>query len=229
MKTLIVRLAVAAVLVAAGDAFRRAAAIEDRLAGMLVQQTTRPASVTPAAYDALDADVAPALRIPIVGDALRADLRRQRAAAAYWNKDYAAVATLATTADADEADTDAELAFLAANARVREVLQSGGTRQVMVQGLDEALNAYAGVLKLDASHTNAAHNYELVSRLRNALAAGNRTDRLMPSEQPSQQGQPGEPPQGTRPPDFNVIVPMRPDERQEQFDAGVGEITRRRG
>ena len=42
-------------------------------------------------------------------------------------------------------------------------------------------------------------------------------------------GEEGDPPQGTKPPDFNVIVPMRPDERQDQFDAGVGGVTRRKG
>ena len=235
MRKMVVRLVIAALLLAAGEAFRRAAAVEDRLAATQEQLNTVPTSVTPAAYDAVADEIAVAARVPFVGAPMLRDLRRQRALAAYWNGDYTTVSTVAAsantqepTADAPE-DGDPELLFVAANASFRDTIQPGRARADLLKGLDDSLRRYGDVLKAEPDHDGAAYNYEFVGRLRTALARGQRADQLMPEAKPNMHGEEGDPPEGTKPPDFNVIVPMRPDERQEQFDAGVGGVTRRRG
>jgi hypothetical protein len=227
MRKMLVRLLIAASLLLAGEAFRRAAAIENSLAATQEQLTMLPASVTPASYDAIEADLALAAQLPIVGEPLLNDVRMQRARAAYWNGDYAAVREAAATAD--EENRSADLMFLAANARYRDAVRAGSPRATLLRNLDEVLKGYGDVLKADAAHAAAAYNYEFVSRLRTALARGQQSINISDDARPNMQGEEGEPPKGTKPPEFNVIVPMRPDERQEQFDAGVGGVTRRRG
>lgn len=232
MKKLVVRIVIALVLLAAGEAFRRASLIEDRLADGQQRLTTQTASVTPASYADLEETLAFAARIPVVGEALRADLREQRALAAYWNGDYASVVTrpaAPAAAEDEEEPQDPDLMFLAANASFRNTLQVRRDRAGLLRGLDEALRLYADVLKAQPGHAGAAYNYEYVGRLRTAIGRGQRTDQMAPDGPPQMHGEEGDPPQGTKPPDFNVIVPMRPDERQEQFEAGEGGVTRRRG
>jgi hypothetical protein len=228
-----IRIMVAALLVVAGEASRRAAIIEDRIAATQEQLTMQASTVTPAAYDEIESQLALAARIPFVGEPMLQDVRRQRALAAYWNGDYATAASTAGTASAaagaDARSTDPALLFVAANAAFRDTIRPGRARADLLRLLDESLQQYGEVLKVDPQHGGAAYNYEFVGRLRTALARGQRTDQLVPEGQPNMHGEEGDPPQGTKPPEFNVIVPMRPDERQEQFDAGVGGVTRRRG
>mgnify|MGYP003348064043 CR=1 FL=1 len=94
--------------------------------------------------------------------------------------------------------------------------------------LDDVLKGYATVLDRDPGNRDAAYNYEFVARLRGALAGG-RTSGAAEPEARSIQGEQGEPPQGTRKSDFNVIVPLRPEERQEQLDPGGGAEFKRKG
>ena len=227
MRKMLIRLIIAAVLLLAGEAFRRAAAIENTLAATQEQLTMLPATVTSASYDAIEDDLAMAAQLPIVGEPLLAEVRIERARAAYWNGDYAAVREAAVSTDDENRGPD--LMFLAANARYRDAVRAGAPRATLLRNLDEVLKGYGDVLKADAEHAGAAYNYEFVSRLRTALARGQQSINIADDERPNMQGEEGEPPKGTKPPEFNVIVPMRPDERQEQFDAGVGGVTRRRG
>ena len=227
MKKMVVRIIVAVLIVAAGEAIRRAATIEDRLADTQEQLTVQTATVTAAMYDEVETALAFAGRIPLVGDSLLADVREQRAVAAYWNGDYPAVTASAPASDDEAGDPD--LMFLAANASYRTTIRSRAERPALLRGLDEALKRYSDVLDAEPGHGGAAYNYEFVARLRTALARGAKGETLANEAQPNMRGEEGDPPQGTKPPDFNVIVPMRPDERQDQFDAGVGGVTRRKG
>jgi hypothetical protein len=230
---MVVRIVIAAVLLTVAVGFRRAASIEDRLASTQEQLMTQTATVTPAAYDEVENELALATRVPVVGRSILEDVREQRAQAAYWNGDYAAVTAIAadpTAAPAAETeDKDADLLFLAANASYRRTIQSGAERPALLRGLDDALKRYGDVLDADPGYTGAAYNYEFVGRLRTALARGRQSDAIANEGRPNLHGDEGNPPQGTKPPEFNVIVPMRPDERQEQFDAGVGGVVKRRG
>src|SRR5688572_3886799 len=96
---MVARIIIAALLVGAADVVRRAATAEERLADAQVQLTTRPDAVTPATYDEVENELAFTRRIPVVGSSLLGDLREQRAIAAYWNGDYAAVAAMAPASD----------------------------------------------------------------------------------------------------------------------------------
>jgi hypothetical protein len=90
------------------------------------------------------------------------------------------------------------------------------------------LKGYGRVLDQSPASLDAAYNYEFVARLRNALSGG-RASGLPEPESRSMQGEEGEPPEGTRKSDFNVIVPLRPEERQEQLDPGSGAEFKRKG
>lgn len=233
MKKMFVRIFVAAVLLVLALGFRRAAAIEEQIAGTEEQLMTQTAAVTPAAYDEVEEALAFVTRVPLLGRSLRDDIREQRAQAAYWNGDYAAVTSLASsTAASSPADTESEdpdLLFLAANASFRRSIQSAADRAALLRALDDVLKRYGDVLDADPAYAGASYNYEFVGRLRTALARGRQPDSLANEGKPNLHGDEGNPPQGTKPAEFNVIVPMRPDERQEQFDAGVGGVVKRKG
>ncbi len=227
MKQMLTRIILAALLIGAADLVRRVATAEERLADAQEQLTIQPDAVTPAAFDEVENGLAFTRRIPVVGPSLLDDVREQRAVAAYWNGDYAAVAADAPPDEDDDGDPD--LMFLAANAAYRSTIQSRLERAALLRALDESLRRYGDVLEAAPSHSGAAYNYEFVARLRTALARGRQGELLANETRPNMHGEEGDPPQGTKPPEFNVIVPLRPDERQEQFDAGVGGVTRRRG
>ena len=227
VRKMIVRLIVAALLLAGAEAFNRAARIENTLATAQERLTTLRAGVVPAGYEEVEQSVTLAGRLPVLGAPLLADVRRQRAMASYWSADYAALTGAPTTAT-DTAETDPEVVFLTANASYRSLLVRKPERAVLVRGLDDVLRGYSDVLKAQPGHLDAAYNFEFVARLRDAIARGRPTDALSDG-QPNVHGEEGEPPQGTKPPEFNVIVPMRPEERQDQFDAGVGGVPTRKG
>jgi hypothetical protein len=232
LKIMVLRIAIAAVLLAAGDVCRRAAAIEARLADTVERLTTMTASVTPAAYDEVADMLSFVTPIPVIGDRLLEQLRDARARAAYWNGDYTPTSEPPAATgglSAEPAPMSPARLFLSANASYRRTRQTRRDRAGLLRGLDEVMKGYRDVLDADPDHTGAAYNFEYVARLRTLLARGQPTEQIAPDGPPSMQGEEGDPPQGTKPPEFNVIVPMRPDERQEQFDAGSGGSTRRKG
>ena len=114
--------------------------------------------------------------------------------------------------------------FLAANASYRATFESRAERAVVLRGLDEALKRYGDVLGAEPDHTGAAYNYEFVSRLRTALGKGRQGNASPPRARRTCTARKAIRRRARNRPDFNVIVPLRPDERQEQFDAGVGGV-----
>ncbi len=225
MKVMLVPLLLALVMAGTAEGLRRAATIEAALA-TADEQLTTTGTTSRGADDALDTSLAIARRVPVLGARLERDVRLHRGLEAYWQRDYAALISgpLAPTT----LDTDSTLLLLSANAAFRQAAARAGTPQVLARGLDDVLKGYATVLDRDPSNGDAAHNYEFVSRLRSALAGGRMN--AMPEPDPqNMQGEEGEPPEGTPKSDFNVIVPLRPDERQEQLDPGAGATFQRKG
>jgi hypothetical protein len=227
MRSLIGFAVVAAVLLAGGVAFRRAALIEDRLADAQVQLVTTGA-VTPITNDAIDEALDLAGGVPVLGTRLERQVRRQRAEADYWQGNYAAIAPTPGAAAAMTSGEDPELVLITANAGFRSAVQANRSAQALARTLDEVLKSYATVLQADPSSRDAAHNYEYVVRLRTALTAG-RNATVPAPQQNNMQGEEGDPPEGARESDFNVIVPLRPEERQEQMDPGAGATFQRKG
>lgn len=225
MKVLVAPLIAAVLLIAAAEGLRRAAGTEDALAAAGRELTTTGATSreTDASLDrALDLG----RRVPLLGARLETDVRRHRATEAYWQRDFASLVSgpLAPT----PTDTDPALLLLSANAAFRQVATRTGTPQQITRALDDVLKGYGTLLERDPGNADAAYNYEYVARLRSALAGG-RMSALPQQTEQSMQGEQGEPPQGTQKSDFNVIVPLRPEERQEQLDPGSGNTFQRKG
>lgn len=132
---------------------------------------------------------------------------RTRPAAEYWRGNYEAV-----PADADP--------LVAANASYRAAMAPGGTAKEIVGRFDGVIKQYADVLRNDPGNEQAAFNYEFVVRFRTAIAA--RGVPLPPAEETNAtlHGIVGAPPPGKDMKQFKMIVPMRPDERQEAEEAG---------
>ena len=216
-------LVVVILLLAGAETLRRTAAFEDALSAAQEHLTTQNPADTLAEEN--DARAAPLVAsLPVVGRPIDADLRRQRALTAYWRADYAAL----KTPEAEGQPADAITRFIAANAMFRDLARQPGNSQVLVRGLDAVLKAYASVLEIDPDVVDAAYNYEFVSRLRGAVAAGRTNSLKVPSDS-NMNGDKGAPPAQTKPGEFNIIVPLRPEEREEQYESGKGALPPRKG
>ena len=224
MRIFVARLIGVVVLVAVAIAVRQASTLETRIATAQEQLTT-VGQMTPAADANLDASASYVSRVPVLGEQIARTIRRQRAEAAYWRADYAAL-TAGDTASQQAADPS--LRLLAANAAYRTAVIQQRTNQALAKSLEEVLKGYAGVLTDAPELTDAAYNYEYVVRLRNAAASGKSGAPPGPKT-PPMQGEKGEPPEGTKKSDFKVIVPLRPEERQEQLDPAGGADFKRKG
>lgn len=232
MRTLIGQLVIAALLLGAGEAFRRAAHIEQRLAHAEEELATLSPDAADADYSAVEEEIGIAARVPLVGPPLLADVRKQRAMVAYWRADYDGVPSNEADLAADE--TSPDLVFLAANAAFRNV---AGQRfgQQGAQDLDSALRLYTMLLKKDPENVDGSYNYEYIVRLRNTVARmkspGKPSSAPAPDDQaaPSVHGEEGSPPPDTPSEQFNVIVPLRPDERGDLMKAGTGAQRQRKG
>jgi hypothetical protein len=245
MKTLVVRLLLALVLLAAGAVcwgearmVRRVAEAHQRLATLHYDNDES---------DAGDAEVA------LIGWPLRplsADVRRHRATVAYWHaRQLQSHADSAAPFDANTPptapslsgdDPDPELLFVAANADFRASERLSGDRAVLVARLDRVVQSYAEVLRLAPGHADAAYNYEYVMRLRDTVARGRGPVRPREPAQnadagdfdlpggPTVHGRPGGPPPESPGDQFQTIIPMPFEERQ---DAAPGRTVapRRRG
>ena len=188
-----------------------------------------------------DAIVASAESEPSVGRQLfsRVDEeRRARATATYWLKRYSDLTPWVEGMGGVRNVDDPALLFAAANAAFRESKYDAIDRKVAVERLDSVIQAYAGLLRKDASIQDAAYNYEYVSRLRDTLAstrarpkpemsAADDTSPDLPIG-PTLHGRPGAPPADVKADDFKTLTPMRYDEREET-NPGPGQPMKRRG
>ena len=234
MRTFVGQVIVAALLLAGGEAFRRASHIEQRLALAEENLATLSPDAADAEYARVEGEMAVAGRLPFVGEPLLADVRQERAMVSYWRGDYTNVPS--TEADLSASDSHPDLIFLAANAVFRTV-QGRRTGQAGAQDLDGVLRIYSLLLKKHPDYVDGSYNYEYVVRLRNIVARGKPNIGAAPGTQaprdrppsPSVHGEHGNPPVDTPPDQFNVIVPLRPEERGDQMKAGAGGQKTRKG
>jgi hypothetical protein len=168
-------------------------------------------------------------------------VRRHRATVSYWMVRYDSLAEI-PMATGQQQVNDPELLLVAANAAFRNSTPQVGDRKAAVERLDTVIQQYADVLRKDPGQTEAAFNYEFVSRMRDTLAKGparpSAKDKKPEKAEsvsvdlptgPTVHGRPGAPPEGTPMSDFKTITPMRYDEREEQMDPGRGKEIRRKG
>ncbi len=232
MTTTVGYLVVVILLLTSGEVLRRTATFEDALSSAQEHLTTRHPADAPVQED--DERAAPlAASLPWVGPSIRADLRRQRALEAYWRGDYAALSAADLLArrssqSEEEQPSDGATRFIAANAMFRDLARQPGNSQVLIRGLDTVLKAYVSVLDVDPNAVDAAYNYEFASRMRGALAAGRVNSIKLPTNS-NMNGEKGSPPPQTKPAEFNIIVPLRPEERQEQAEPGASAAPQRKG
>lgn len=167
---------------------------------------------------------------------------RYKATVAYWLARYTSLTDM-TSGTNGPAPSDPQLLFLAANAAFRTSAPQSPDHKAVVARLDTVVQAYADVLRKDPSLTDAAYNYEYVSRLRDLIAKGpakgGKDTKKGPPEPPdfsvdlptglTIHGRHGGPPEGETMSDFKTVTPMRYDEREEQMDPGMGKKLQRKG
>ena len=231
MRTAVGYLIVVILLLTCGEVVRRAATFEDALAATQEHLATQNPEDTLAPED--DARGVQLLAsLPVIGRPIRTDLLRQRALAAYWRGDYSGADLSGprngTNPEPEGQPADDVTRFIAANALFRDLARQPGNREAVVRGLDAVLKAYASVLGINPNAVDAAYNYEFVSRLRSTIAAGRSNSIKLPSNS-NVHGEKGAPPTQTKPGEFNIIVPLNPQERQDQIDPRAGVVPQRKG
>jgi hypothetical protein len=193
--------------------------------------------------DDLDSSNMLLAKLPVNVQSTSADIARHRASVAYWRGQYPTLTDMIS--GSTPAPSDAQLLFVAANASFRDAAPQMQDRKVAVENLDRIIQSYAEVLRKDPAYTDAAYNYEYVTRLRDTLAKGPATSRAARDNKKAPakpedvtvdlpagatiHGRPGGPPEGTDMSDFKTISPMRYDEREEQMDPGRGKTIQRKG
>lgn len=231
MRTIFVRLTMAAGLAAAAWLSWSEARLSERVGDAREQIATLRFSEVPA-----DLDAGAALSGYLPGDRpLKDDVRVASASVAYWLGRYDAV-----TPDTDNAEADAELLLMAANAAFRESQRDPGTGPAAVQRLDGVLNAYAAALKAAPRHPDAAYNYEYVARLRDQVArsqgkavkAAPPAAITMAGDLPAGatiHGRPGAPPPEAKMEELQMLAPMEYGDREAQPEATPGGKRERKG
>lgn len=205
---------VAVVALGVGAAAWTAAGREQRVADAMRSLVTFQADAAEAQLGEIAEPSRVAAWVPGVSTSA-AGVAQARAAATYWN------------GTGDVAATDD--ALLAANAAYRALVRDGGDAGSMVSRLDGIVKQYADVLRADPGSSDAAFNYEFVVRYRAAIAARRQAVAPSPTDDAlTMHGRAGAPPKGSDSRSFKMIVPMRPDERQQAEEAGrSGKRTRK--
>ena len=166
------------------------------------------------------------------------DAHQHRAVADYWQRRYGASPTGSTTRNADR---DPRLMLMAANATFRAARRNAAAAAAAVAPLDEAMQAYAAVLKESGFDRDAAYNYEFVARLRDRAArekqprTAAKPAGAAPAAQsdlppgPTIHGRPGEHPPTTRGNEFEVLTPMDYGDREAQPEQTPGKKIMKKG
>jgi hypothetical protein len=167
--------------------------------------------------------------IPGVGEESLREARARKAALHYWQGQYDAVLPAQAEPVAGVDESNVELQLVVANAAFRVGVQGEKDRTALVQSLNEAAGGYMTVLKNNTWHEDAAHNYEYVVRLRDAIAKGSRPPAGAP-EQGADLGESGAPSPATTLKGFEIYVPLEGSERTpEGGEAGEAEVKQRKG
>lgn len=207
---------VAALLAGAGLLLLRGSQLEERLAAAERDLVTlRYAEAGERAAEPLPSWAA----VWPGGEKAAQDAATLQATSQYWQGDYEQVA----------ANPRARLQ--AANAAYRALRREGGDWKTVVSRLDGVVKGYAEVLREEPDNTEAAFNFEYATRLRATIAA--RRQNLPPQDALAGgvtiHGGVGAVPTEADAKKFKMIVPMRPDERQEAEKAGKGATKVRKG
>ena len=238
MRTAVGYLIVVILLLTSGEVVRRAATFEDALAETQEHLATQKPSDTPAPED--DASGVQLLAsLPLIGRPIRADLLRQRALAAYWRGDYNSADLLARRSSESEVGSgprngtnpepegqpaDDVTRFIEANALFRDLARHLESR-ALVRGLDTVLRAYASVLGINPNAVDASYNYSSCPvAQRDCRRALEQHQAPVEFERARREGRAAH---ADKAGEFNIIVPLRPEERQDQIDPRAARAARK--
>ena len=228
MKSILTPTILAIVFLATGGVCWTLGQAEDRVARVTTQVMTMGYKVV-ADTEPLDASLAYAARVPVVGDDLESAIRDDRASANYWLGRYEAL-TLQRDSGGALVERDPQLLLFAANAAYRANELEPADRKTSVQRLQAIVTYYADLLKSHPELFDAAYNYEFTARQRNSLERSARAPAAADVKNPpSIHGQPGAPAKGAAPNKLNIIVPKSGDERTNSPEAGQGGRKVRKG
>jgi len=232
MKQIITRGVIALVLFAAAWLSWSEARLAERVADARQQMATLQFEVD----DTLTPSASISDYLPSEQGRLSTSIRRIRAQVIYWVGGYDEVIEQRN----EELDTDVLLTT--ANAAFRASERDRNAPQLeQVQRLDGVLQAYAAVLKAASGQTEAAYNYEYVSRVRDQVAARAANKPRQPApiaararagdlpEGNTIHGRPGGPPPEAKTEEFQVIAPMEYGDREAQPEATPGGKIQRKG
>jgi hypothetical protein len=243
MKKALGQILAAAVLFGLGLACWTAGGVEEGLADAHEALAVLRYDAADARYDALEDSAAFVPRIPGLTDSLVRDLHGYRAAATYWRGRYDVMAEPADNGDSGSEDP-AVMTF-AANAGYRNSQQYAGEREALLRRLDAAVKTYADLVAKSPGDPDVAYNYEYIVRLRDTVSKtrpGPRRRETVPlakstapvmagdlPEGRTLHGTPGAPPPDTDMSQFKMHIPIRPEEREENEEAGEGGDKARKG
>jgi hypothetical protein len=240
MKSVVGPLVVAILLAVAGAAFWLAGQTETRLANAHKQLATLQYSEAAAASDDVEQKIGLERRVPVFGARADVDVRDLRAEAKYWRADYASLAPQRDAAGS-LTETNPALQLVSANAAFRAG-QVSTDRLDAVRRLDTVVKTYADVLRSSAGQADAAYNYELAVRVRDALAhprgapkSAAKAPPVAAAEEsdlpagPTLHGKAGGPPPQVNMNQFKIVIPKRGEERNDAPDAGKGGTKIRKG
>jgi hypothetical protein len=239
MKSVVAPLVVAVVLALAGTGFWLAGQTETRLADAHKRLATLQYSQAAAASDEVEQSIGLERRLPVVGPQSDLEVRDLRAEARYWGTDYVALAPQRDAAGS-LTETNPALQLVSANAAFRTT-QQADNRLDAVRRLDTVVKTYADVLRNGGGQVDAAYNYELAVRARDALAKPRAAaPKAAPKPQatvgeadlpegPTLHGKPGGPPPAVNMNQFKIVIPKRGEERNDAPDAGKGGTKIRKG
>lgn len=234
MKTTIVRLFIAVVLIAAASLSWS----ESRLAARVADAKQDLATFNHDTIDALQPERTLSDYLPGERRLLSDEIRIAKSSVAYWLGRYDAVA-----ADTDAGKADADILLAAANAAFRDVQRNPGTGPAAVQRLDGVLQAYASAMKASPRNRDAAYNYEFVAHVRDQVARlpQGKSAKIGPIT-PARpmfggdlplgatiHGAPGAPPPDAKMEDLQMIAPMEYGDREAQPEATPGVKRERKG
>jgi hypothetical protein len=215
---ILTRLILALVLFAGGLALRSLASVERSFAdASRLTATLSPNAV--GAYEDLEASLGRLGRLPRLGSVLVANAREARMVADYTEGSFVRLAAM----DDHQGTPDSlsgEHLFVAANAALRANMQTRARPEAAMRNFDAIAKRYADVLEREPGHVDAAYNHEYVLRLRSRVARTNRTPALDPPARrkgdlpvgPTIHGVPGGPPRGVKFGEFQLLIPLTPEE-----------------
>ena len=220
----------AVVFVLAGMASLTAARVQRHMADAQEQIATEQYDAALASLDAAEGALGYGRWLPLVGDESVREVRARQAAVQYWQGQYDAVLPAQVEPVAAVDESNVELQLVVANAAFRAGASGEKNRDAAVQALNDAANGYLTVLRNDAWHEDAAHNYEFVVRLRDEVARGRRPPPQQQAEQGADLGQSGAPTPATSMKGFEIYIPLEGNERTpEGGDAGKAGPRQRKG